>query len=62
MKKDQKVKYDHMIARFEDNMETLRGFIQISDVSFPRVEKLTEKACTRARRANKCIQAHMVKN
>ena len=44
-----------MVVRFEDNMETLKGFIQISDVSFPRVEKLTEKACIRARRANKGI-------
>jgi hypothetical protein len=32
---DQKKKYDDIIIRFEENMEKLRGFIQISDVSFP---------------------------
>ena len=37
---------------FEKNMEKLRGLFEISDVSFPRVEKMSEKACYRVQRAN----------
>jgi hypothetical protein len=40
---------------FEKNMNKLVRFIEISDVSFPRVEKLCEKAVARADRAQKLL-------
>ena len=36
---------------FEKNMQKLVKFIEISDVSFPRVERLTEKAVKKSGRA-----------
>ena len=36
---------------FEKNMQKLVKFIEISDVSFPRVERLTEKTVKKSDRA-----------
>jgi hypothetical protein len=37
-------------------MEKLVKFIEISDVAFPRVEKLTEKAVEKSDRAQKILE------
>ena len=39
-----------MKRMFEKNMKKLVKFIEISDVSFPRVERLTEKAVKKSDR------------
>ena len=44
MKIDQDKKYAKIEAKFENMVKNLSGFIKIADVSFPRVERLAQKA------------------